>query len=115
MMEHEFLSELRNVTLTTAALKLMHKILEEHLESLSEGGEGTKWGDVIYEDMKQLAAPDDIPSSLFCVFLHHELIDTLKDLQKTIIKSGHIDFDTSLEETFALETIKETSHDNHDA
>ena len=103
----EFLESLRNATMTTAALKLMHKILNEHLESLSEGGEGTDWGDAIYEDMKGLAAPADVPSQILSVFIHSELMDTLKDWHEMMLTSGHIDFDNQLEETFALEAIKE--------
>jgi len=103
----EFLEDIRNATMTTAALKLMHRILGEHLENLSEGGEGTKWGDVIYEDMKDLAAPADVPNPIFSVFLHHELMETLGDWHKMMLTSGHIEYDNPLEETFALETIKE--------
>ena len=104
---HEFLSEIRNATMTTAALKLMRIILEEHLECLSEGGEGTEWGNYLYEDMKVLTAPHDIPNSILCVFLHHELTDTLKDWTKVMMVSEHVEYDNPLEETFALESIKE--------
>tara|TARA_R110000824_G_scaffold8336_3_gene37653 strand:+ start:19328 stop:19657 length:330 start_codon:yes stop_codon:yes gene_type:complete len=103
----EFLSEIRNATLTTSALKLMHRILEEHLECLSEGGEGTEWGNHLYEDMKELAAPHDVPNPILCVFLHHELMDTLKDWTKTMIASEHVEYNNQLEETFAIESIKE--------
>jgi hypothetical protein len=104
---NEFLSDIRNATITTAALKLMRSVLEEHLECLSEGGEGTKWGSHLYEDLKVLTEPMEFPNSLFCVFLHLETIDTLKDWKRVMMVSEHVEYDNQLEETFALESIKE--------
>ena len=118
MMEHKFMKELRNAAITTVALKLMQKVLEEHLKLLSEGEEGTDLGAFLSNEMSDLIDEDNqtfldmndlntLPNVLFFVFLHNELMDTLKDWQKLIIKSGCLDFDNSLEETFALGTIKE--------
>jgi len=105
----KFTSEIRNASITMASLKLMHKVLEEHLENLSENGMGTDWGNYIYEDMKELAAPADIPNAIFSIFLHHELVNTLKDWSQVMLHSNHIEFETTLEETFEIECAKEKS------
>lgn len=107
MTQCEFFADIRNATMTSAAMKLMHKILEEHLHDLSEGGEGTELGNYLYEDMREITSDPNVPEALFCVFLHSELMDTIKDWTKAILISDHIKFDNDLEETFANLVTKE--------
>ena len=107
----EFINDVRNVTMTSAALKLMHQILNEHLEDLSRGGKGTEWGIELCKDLQEvIQTSNDGPAPLaqLSVFVHAELMETLRDFVIVVTKStDHITFDNPLEETFAHAIIKE--------
>ena len=103
----QFFAKTRNATITSAAIKLFHKVLVEHLESLSEEEGGTRLGNYLYKDMKEVISDPDVPNELFSVFLHSELMDTIKDWTKAILTNNHITFDNELEETFANLVTKE--------